>query len=362
MQLGNKTGRATAPPMLVIWLAVCLPALLALACSASEALPTAETNPAPDWYTVYFTDPQSPKADSLRGGPDADLAAAIDTASASVDAAVYELNLWSLRDALIRAEQRGVSVRLVIESDNLEADEVQALVEAGIPVRDDQNPGLMHNKFVVIDRQEVWSGSMNWTITDGYRNNNNLLRLRSQRLAQDYTAEFEEMFSAGRFGEGSPANTPYPALTIEGTPVQVCFAPEDGCLAQVLEQVRAARQEIVFLAFSFTSDELAQALVEMSGRGVQVSGVMEADQVVSNQGSEYEALRAAGLDVRRDGNPRNMHDKVIVIDRRIVITGSYNFSRSAEIRNDENLLILENPEIAKAYQDEFEKLFSQASP
>jgi phosphatidylserine/phosphatidylglycerophosphate/cardiolipin synthase-like enzyme len=84
-------------------------------------------------FKVYFTDPKSPTAESYRGGPDAELAAAIEEARLSVDMAIYDLNLWSIRDALINAYRRGVAVRLVIESDNLDEPEIQDLKAVGIP-------------------------------------------------------------------------------------------------------------------------------------------------------------------------------------------------------------------------------------
>ncbi len=117
-----------------------------------------------EWYSLYFTQPDDPASRSLRGGPDADLAEAIEQARLGVDVAAYDLNLWSLRDALIAAHRRGVAVRVVAESDNLDAAEIQQLKEAGIPVLGDRREGLMHNKFVIIDRQQVWTGSMNLMI------------------------------------------------------------------------------------------------------------------------------------------------------------------------------------------------------
>jgi len=117
---------------------------------------------------VYFTAPQGPAANTLRGGPDAALAEAIDQAVLSVDVAAYSLDLWSIRDALLRAHRRGVSVRLVVESDNLDSDELIQIAEAGVPVLGDRREGLMHNKFVVIDRYEVWTGSMNFTVNGAY--------------------------------------------------------------------------------------------------------------------------------------------------------------------------------------------------
>jgi phosphatidylserine/phosphatidylglycerophosphate/cardiolipin synthase-like enzyme len=86
---------------------------------------------------------------------------------------------------------------------------------------------------------------------------------------------------------------------------------------------------------------------------------MEAEQVGSNIGTEYDPFALAGLDVRLDGNQGQMHHKVIIIDERIVITGSYNFSSSAETRNDENLLIIHSAEIAHPFLEEFQRVFRQ---
>jgi phosphatidylserine/phosphatidylglycerophosphate/cardiolipin synthase-like enzyme len=86
----------------------------------------------PGWYSVYFTQPEAPSAEKLRGGPDAALAEAIRGARLGVDIAMDTLDLWSIRDALIDADQRGVRVRVVVESDNLDEPEIQDLVQAGI--------------------------------------------------------------------------------------------------------------------------------------------------------------------------------------------------------------------------------------
>jgi phosphatidylserine/phosphatidylglycerophosphate/cardiolipin synthase-like enzyme len=84
--------------------------------------------------------------------------------------------------------------------------------------------------------------------------------------------------------------------------------------------------------------------------------------VKTNQGTEYDVFQQYGLDVRLDGNGGQMHHKVIIIDRSIVITGSYNFSASAETRNDENLVIIHSPVIAGYYLDEFQRVYDQAQP
>ena len=86
------------------------------------------------WIDIYFTDPESPLASQETGGPDGPLAESIDAARLSVDVAVYSLSLSSIRDALIHAHERGVQVRVVMESDNMDRSAPQALVDAGIPV------------------------------------------------------------------------------------------------------------------------------------------------------------------------------------------------------------------------------------
>ena len=98
----------------------------------------------------------------------------------------------------------------------------------------------------------------------------------------------------------------------------------------------------------------------VAAAGITVAGVFEEGQYHSNTGTEFDNLLAAGLDVRLDGNQRNMHHKVFIIDGETVITGSYNFSRSAEERNDENTLIIHDPEIAILYLAEFERVFEKA--
>jgi phosphatidylserine/phosphatidylglycerophosphate/cardiolipin synthase-like enzyme len=333
--------------------------LITCACSPGTGTPVVITTPPAltDWYAVYFTNPDNPTAASFRGGIDEVLAAAIDQARISVDVAIYDLNLWSLRDALINAHRRGVELRLVTESDNMDEQEIQDIKEAGIQVLGDRREGLMHHKFVIIDRLEVWTGSMNFTTGGGYLDNNNLIRVRSSQLAEDYTHEFEQMFVDDHFGGKKNAGTPNPNVTVNGSLIEVYFSPEDGTLEHILSAVNAAQESIYFLAYSFTSDELAQALIERAQSGITIAGVFDEDQYHSNAGTEYDTLLNAGIDVRLDDNPRLMHHKVIIIDQQVVITGSYNFSNNAEHNNDENTLIIHNQDIAAQYLVEFRQVY-----
>ena len=231
-----------------------------------------------------------------------------------------------------------------------------ALLDQGIPVVHDLGTGLMHNKFVIIDRLEVWTGSMDFTLNGAYRSDNNLIQVRSPQLAQISLVEFEEMFLDHQFGYASPANTPNPILNVNGTQLEVFFSPDDGTIERLIELVQDAQDEILFMAFSFTDDDLAQVILDRASEGVAVAGVLDKSQALNNIVGEYTHLLENGIDVRLDGNQHGMHHKVIVIDKRIVVTGSYNFSNNARTRNDENTLIIHSPEIAEIYEEEFDRV------
>lgn len=312
------------------------------------------------WFELYFTDPANPLSSQQTGGIDQPLTDAIDSAKLSVDVAIYSLSLNSIRDALLRAHDRGVQVRMVMESENMERSDPQRLIDAGIPILGDRREGLMHNKFTIIDGSEVWVSGLNYTDSGTYEDNNVMMRIRSVKMVENYAKEFEEMFEQDRFGDNVMPETPNPRVTIDGTPVDVYFSPDDGVQAILLDILSDAQESIYFMAFSFTADELGDVIRERAEAGVTVAGVMDEEQVKSNQGTEYDAFRQAGLDVYIDGNPGQMHHKIMIVDESIVIVGSYNFTNSAETRNDENLLVIYNEEIAAQFLEEFKRIYGQA--
>jgi phosphatidylserine/phosphatidylglycerophosphate/cardiolipin synthase-like enzyme len=311
------------------------------------------------FYELFFTDPTSPEADREEGGPDKQLVAAIDSARISVDVAAYSFSLYSIQRALLNAFNRGVQVRVVMESDNLTDAVPQALQGAGIPMIGDQRKGLMHDKFIIIDRTEVWTGSLNFTYSGTYADNNNLIRIRSSQLADDYTVEFEEMFKDDFFGPDVVAETPYPNIKIDGTYLDVFFSPDDQPARHIAALLRGAEQSIYIMAYSFTANDFGDIIKQKARAGLVVKGVVDETQTKS-AGSEFQAFQKAGLPIYVDGNPGLMHHKVIIIDQQIVITGSYNFTASAERTNDENLLVIYDKQIAAQYMAEFERVYAKA--
>jgi len=354
------------PDRLRLWLSRILFVAIAAVYLVFQFQGRSETNdatstPSEGAFEVFFSEPDAPGAASKRGGVDVNLAEAIDAAEYSVDVAVLRMDLWSIRDALINAHRRGVEVRVVTESDYLGEDEIEDLIAAGIPVASDHQDALMHHKFTIIDSIDVWTGSMNYTVNGAYRHNNNLLHIHSREAAADYTREFEEMFEQNRYGYASQLDTPFPIINIDGIDAGIYFSPDDMVAFQVINALEQAQERIVFMVYTLTLDPIADVIIRQAEAGLRVEGVMETDQA-GNLGSDLERMIAAGVDLRLDGNPDKMHHKVIIIDNRIVITGSYNFSQSAEDYNDENLVIIESEELAQAYLAEYERIWQAAAP
>jgi phosphatidylserine/phosphatidylglycerophosphate/cardiolipin synthase-like enzyme len=315
---------------------------------ALSGLATAAAGDGP--IRVYFTKPPGDPNDPN------DIAHAcvgyIDAAKQTLDVAGFEIDNKLIIAALIQAKQRGVTVRVVTDTDYV--DETQGLQNAGIQVVQDRRSALMHNKFIVFDGSAVWMGSMNFTENCAYRNNNNGVYLAVPQLAENYTTKFKWMFEEKLFGKKPRgANIPNPMITLpDGTILENYFAPHDECAQHLIELIGPTQKTLDFLAFSFTHKGIGQAVADRSKAGVAVRGVFETSQAKSVH-SEYNKFKDMGLTVYLDGNPRNMHHKVMVLDGTTTVTGSFNFSESADRSNDENLLFIKNnPTVAAQFTAE----------
>ena len=303
------------------------------------------------------------------GGIDERLIAAITNAQHTLDIAAFEWNNPRLTQAVLDAYSRGVQVRMVVDDEHTIADNEEAIadgvdspfqwiLDAGIPVVNDGRGGLMHNKFMIIDGAYVWTGSMNYTVNDAYRNNNHLFVMHSQPAAAAYQAEFDEMFGGGEFGSERSANNSA-NFTRDGVAVQIYFAPEDQPVSPLVEVINNAQSSLRFMAFSFTLDEVGAAVLARAEAGVVVEGILE--QIGSEtENSEMTRLFCAGLPVFQDGNPYILHHKVFIIDEEIVVLGSFNFSSSSANDNDENMVIVHDPDLAAQFLAEYARLRSQA--
>jgi len=141
------------------------------------------------------------------------------------------------------------------------------------------------------------------------------------------------------------------------------FSPKGGCTEAIVEELKRARREILVQAYSFTSDPLTYGLIEAKKRGVDVEILLDKSNEVERY-SDLHILLENGLAPLIDGHHAIAHNKIMIIDRRTVITGSFNFTNQAEHENAENLLIIKgHPELIKAYCQNFaaHKEHSQAA-
>lgn len=310
---------------------------------------------------------------------DDELISYIDQAEESIELALYNLNNSGISDisaALNRAHQRGVTVRVVYDGD-VNALGMQTLhTEIGklaSPPSDYPHYGIMHNKFVVFDADAadpsnpvVWTGSTNFSYNQINTDPNNVVIIQDQSLARAFRLEFNEMFgsngsqpdpASALFGPDKTDNTPHEFI-IGGRRVECYFSPSDGTHQQILNSIHTADHSIHVATMLLTKQDIGDALGQKSNQAVDV-------KVLLNDYDQYgepilNTLKASlGGNVRLSGEPGIMHHKYMIADQAnadsdpLVLTGSHNWSSSAQLRNDENTLIIHDQGVANAYYQEF---------
>jgi phosphatidylserine/phosphatidylglycerophosphate/cardiolipin synthase-like enzyme len=338
------------------------------ATSQQAALPT-QGGSGPAWLKVYFTNPNPP--DQVGSGIDQFVVPVIANAQKTIDVTSFDLNLPSFVNALVDAEKRGVTVRVVYDGTNgsqtlaasesptgNDFDAIKTLQSAKIPlVNGGRSSGLMHDKIIIVDGKTLFMGSWNMSYNDTFRNNNNLLQITDPTLIANYQAKFNELFVDRHFGAKAKVGALTPQLTIGGVQVSNYFSPVDHVMDKLVALVNGAQKSVRFMIFTYTDQDLADAMISRYKAGVDVAGVIE-DRGAS-QGALV-PLACAKVPVKVDGNKYTMHHKVIVIDNSIVVTGSFNFTKSADTENDDNLLVIYSPAVAQQYLDEFTRVNSIA--
>jgi phosphatidylserine/phosphatidylglycerophosphate/cardiolipin synthase-like enzyme len=151
--------------------------------------------------------------------------------------------------------------------------------------------------------------------------------------------------------------------------VQACFSPLGRCSSHILREIGQAQREVLVAIYAFTNDEIAWALVKARQRGVKVQVILDQEFHMANESSKGSFLEQQGLPVRRISGLNTgkrergtglMHQKFAVIDRRVVLTGSYNWTVSADNYNDENLLLFRDAgPLAEEYRKEFFRLWEK---
>lgn len=298
------------------------------------------------------------------GGPDnlrVTIIRFIDGAKRRLDIAVQELDSWGIADAVIRARQRRVQVRLVLEGDYLRVQRIpadprhpggkneinraiqNAILRTAVNVRSDYNPAIFHQKFIVRDGSAVLTGSTNFTETGTSTNLNHVVIVRSRTVANLYSREYAEI-QQGHFGKLNEGHDPTPRdVNVSNLPVRVLFAPDHNPEMEIMKQMLKAKKRIDFAMFTFAkSSGIDDTMIALTKAGMPIRGVLDGGQA-NKRWAASRPIRNAGAElytVKGQGKLRKLHHKLMVLDRQVVIVGSFNYTGPATRLNDENIMIL----------------------
>ena len=289
----------------------------------------------------------------------------------TLDICNYNTGSLPIITAINNAEASGVNVRYIAADNTGTNNDELSNLSASIPIIQRPDDGeVMHNKFIIIDVDysdfaKVLTGSVNHTDNSCHEDYNNMVILYDQALALAYEIEFEEMWgssgdipneSNAKFGDEKTDNTPH-SFNIGGIPVELYFSPSDGTTEKIENAILTANTDMQFAVLTFINNDLGDAVIDIYDAGVDVKGIIEN---VYYFGSEYNGLQSAGVDVHSHfSEPYMFHHKYGIIDANnissdpLVITGSHNWTNSAEDDYDENTLIIHDAEIANMYYEEF---------
>ncbi|MBP8033541.1 MAG: T9SS type A sorting domain-containing protein [Bacteroidia bacterium] len=295
----------------------------------------------------------------------------INGSNTTLDIAVWDNGSSKIVTALNNAYLRGVQVRYVSSTNSLNT--ALSGLNSNIPLlkrTSTLTSNVMHNKFIIADNAKLLIGSMNFgngSIFDDY---NNIVIISNTSLAQNYTTEFNEMWGStgaqpnttnSKFGPAKSDNTIH-SFNIGGSTVESYFSPTDATATKIVNAINSANFSLDVAMFTFTDNDLGDAVVAAKNRGVNVRCIIEN---VSYFGSEYTKLVNAGIPVISHENITNdFHHKYCIIDAvntssdPIVVTGSHNWSNSANDEYDENTLIIHDAIVANQYLEEFSKRHS----
>ena len=315
--------------------------------------------------------------------------------------AKHQRHRWHQLHQLADADGDGITTA----QEARDGDAVRLLLEAGIPLIDDtedgsSGSGLMHHKFVVIDECSVITGSANFTNSGLHGdagkpstrgNVNHLLRIDSPALAEVFRREFERMWGDGpggakdsHFGLGKGGHDAE-RISVGDVEVEVLFSPHPKRNAShglhwLAALLSSAQQQIDMALFVFSAQQLANVLEERANDGIKIRLVADPGFASRSFSEVLDLLGVALPDrdcklevnnqpfkkpIRGVGTPRlargdKLHHKFAVIDNKTVITGSFNWSPSAAHTNDETLLVIHSPQLAKHFTREMDRLWDTA--
>ncbi|HCC46766.1 MAG TPA: hypothetical protein DEQ38_01400 [Elusimicrobia bacterium] len=301
---------------------------------------------------------------------------AIGRARSTLDVALYNLQIDGAVDALVQARARGVKVRVLFDEAHVipqAGKQIKAVIDSGIETRmmDGRGgSGAMHCKYAIFDGALLQTGSANWSGFAESFSYENIMFVADQDIVSGYGRNFDWMWAqarpAAQPGAAAakptpPPSDPTPDVNFNGTLLpDYIFSPRGGTEAAIVKAIDAARSEVDLAMFTFTSANIMESMKRAAARGVRVKLMLFAGQKFPF----FQEAKASRMQLRfKEGRLEKgqMHNKFAVLDGKLLINGSFNWTATAENSNTENTIFTTEPEYVNAYQAEFDKLYRQAN-
>jgi len=299
---------------------------------------------------------------------------AIDSSKDSIDLALYEFNLEPLMEALHRARARGVKIRAVIDYSHMfpkgtrsdgdpsrMADNIQQLLDGDFEVkalRGVRSQGIMHQKVAIFDGKMINFGSYNWAKSADQSHFESMMfedkksRVKSYKEMYEWMWDYSVVFEkaeehkwARERPEHAPIDTKTPIEHNGEKFAEQMFSPEGMIEDAILRAIRAADTSIDIVMFSFYSARIAEELMIAKNRGIEVRLVLDSMQSKLMKLDNWFAYYGFDVKIVSGPNPfgnvfwEKNHNKYMIVDSKLMLFGSYNYTKNAEINSYENVNI-----------------------
>lgn len=329
----------------------------------SKVIEIADTNGAVKIYQTIGAGTTKPSSKCTTGMCKS-LKNEINSAKSTIDMATYDfLNQPELLKALQQAKSRGVKIRVVIDNKNLNENiyAKNSLKSFASEIYDDSTNKkdafrLMHNKFLIFDKQKVWTGTANITDTclSGFNANTTII-INSKEIANIYEQEFNN-FLNGKF-HSSKSKVETKEVSIGNGTITPYFSPKDKVISsQIIPEIKKAKKYIYVPSFITTHTAFANELINAKKRGIDVKLITDATSA-RNKYSVHTLLRKNNIPVKTENFAGKMHMKAVIIDDEIAFVGSMNLTKSGNVYNDENCLKIKDKQLVSDLKSGFLKIW-----
>jgi len=306
---------------------------------------------------------------------------AINASQKSVDIAMYSIFLNEMPEAILKAKDRGIKVRLIIDQFHVYPQisaQIKQLVDAGIEIRTlrgTRDYGVMHNKIGIFDNKMVTTGSYNWTFSATFYNQENMLLTQHPIYTEGYIAYWNWMWEHSNTLEqgeqsavpvgyfGAPPEDEKPVMKLNGLKVpSYIFSPGGQSEDRLAEIIGAAKETLDVVTFTFSSKILADAVIDAKNRGVKVRFMT--DSGIGKSSWAAKLIFEDGVEIKwRKGRTTKgaMHNKYVIFDGKLLQTGSFNWTINANVNSFENMIFVNGVAAIEAYQAMFDGLYAQAT-